>query len=393
MTKAKHVTEMIARIRQIKSEGLKLKMSRRARVIVCACLVIAVIAVAGAVVVGQHQKLKHDCRDQTQEFTRTTKSLQDSLKKVEPALESTRTARHSSGFTESVKGRNRIKELRDAETKAKQQENVPRPECRTSKQLSASRSVSSQRQASLRSLDAALSSLSDELESYRRDQALTEARTTMANAKTALSSAQSGAQEAMSKAEGTKGLMDDTEARKPYDTVKNQEEATHRLSTDDTASTYDEAVSLKSKADAVQKAADDLVASTKTLNDKVTAYQGALDAKNQQKAQEQPASRDPSDQVPQAQPQNEQHTGSQSVPPSDDTGDPGSRQSAQAPAPRAASGSSSSSTTGRQESTGTEQTAPHAAQPDNGSSTIDFGEQPRQRGSGCTYTEGREVCG
>lgn len=390
MTKAKHVTEMIARIRQIKSEGLKLKMSRRARVIVCACLVIAVIAVAGAVVVGQHQKLKHDCRDQAQEFTRTTKSLQDSLKKVEPALESTRTARHSSGFTESVKGRNRIKELRDAETKAKQQENVPRPECRTSKQLSASRSVSSQRQASLRSLDAALSSLSNELESYRRDQALTEARTTMANAKTALSSAQSGAQEAMSKAEGTKGLMDDTEARKPYDTVKNQEEATHRLSTDDTASTYDEAVSLKSKADAVQKAADDLVASTKTLNDKVTAYQGALDAKNQQKAQEQPSSGDPSDQVPQAQPQNEQHTGSQSVPPSDDTGDPGSRQSAQAPAPRAASGSSQ---TERQKSTGTEQTDTHAEQPSSGSSTIDFGEQPRQRGSGCTYTEGREVCG
>ena len=392
MTKAKHVTEMIARIRQIKSEGLKLKMSRRARVIVCACLVIAVIAVAGAVVVGQHQKLKHDCRDQAQEFTRTTKSLQDSLKKVEPALESTRTARHSSGFTESTKGRNRIKELRDAETKAKQQENVPRPECRTSKQLSASRSVSSQRQASLRSLNTALSSLGNELESYRRDQALTEARTTMANAKTALSSAQSGAQEAMSKAEGTKGLMDDTEARKPYDTVKNQEEATHRLSTDDTASTYDEAVSLKSKADAVQKAADDLVTSTKTLNDKVTAYQGALDAKNQQKAQEQPASGDPSDQVPQAQPQNEQHTGGQSVSPSDDTGDPGSRQPAQAPAPRTASGSSSS-TTGRQESTGTEQTAPHAAQPNSSSSTIDFGEQPRQRGSGCTYTEGREVCG
>lgn len=392
MTKAKHVTEMIARIRQIKSEGLKLKMSRRARMIVCACLVIAAIAVAGAVVVGQHQKLKHDCRDQAQEFTRTTKSLQDSLKKVEPALESTRTARHSSGFTESTKGRNRIKELRDAETKAKQQENVPRPECRTSKQLSVSRSVSSQRQASLRSLDAALSSLSNELESYRRDQALTEARTTMANAKTALSSAQSGAQEAMSKAEVTKGLMDDTEARKPYDTVKNQEEATHRLSTDDTASTYDEAVSLKSKADAVQKAADDLVASTKTLNDKVTAYQGALDAKNQQKAQEQPASGDPSDQVPQAQPQNEQHTGGQSVPPSDDTGDPGSRQSAQAPALRAASGSSSS-TTGRQESTGTEQTGTHAEQPSSSSSTIDFGEQPRQRGSGCTYTEGREVCG
>ena len=392
MTKAKHVTEMIARIRQIKSEGLKLKMSRRARVIVCACLVIAVIAVAGAVVVGQHQKLKHDCHDQAQEFTKTTKSLQDSLKKVEPALESTRTARHSSGFTESTKGRNRIKELRDAETKAKQQENVPQPECRTSKQLSASRSVSSQRQASLRSLNTALSSLSDELESYRRDQALTEARTTMANAKTALSSAQSGAQEAMSKAEGTKGLMDDTEARKPYDTVKNQEEATHRLSTDDTASTYDEAVSLKSKADAVQKAADDLVASTKTLNDKVTAYQGALDAKNQQKAQEQPASGDPSDQVPQAQPQNEQHTGGQSVSPSDDTGDPGSRQPAQAPAPRTASGSSSS-TTGRQESTGTEQTGTHAEQPSSSSSTIDFGEQPRQRGSGCTYTEGREVCG
>lgn len=392
MTKAKHVTEMIARIRQIKSEGLKLKMSRRARVIMCACLVIAVIAVAGAVVVGQHQKLKHDCHDQAQEFTKTTKSLQGSLKKVEPALESTRTARHSSGFTESTKGRNRIKELRDAETKAKQQENVPQPECRTSKQLSTSRSVSSQRQASLRSLNTALSSLSDELESYRRDQALTEARTTMANAKTALSSAQSGAQEAMSKAEGTKGLMDDTEARKPYDTVKNQEEATHRLSTDDTASTYDEAVSLKSKADAVQKAADDLVASTKTLNDKVTAYQGALDAKNQQKAQEQPASGDPSDQVPQAQPQNEQHTGGQSVSPSDDTGDPGSRQPAQAPAPRTASGSSSS-TTGRQESTGTEQTAPHAAQPNSSSSTIDFGEQPRQRGSGCTYTEGREVCG
>jgi hypothetical protein len=392
VTKAKHVTEMIARIRQIKSEGLKLKMSRRARVIVCACLVIAVIAVAGAVVVGQHQKLKHDCHDQAQEFTKTTKSLQDSLKKVEPALESTRTARHSSGFTESTKGRNRIKELRDAETKAKQQENVPQPECRTSKQLSASRSVSSQRQASLRSLNTALSSLSDELESYRRDQALTEARTTMANAKTALSSAQSGAQEAMSKAEGTKGLMDDTEARKPYDTVKNQEEATHRLSTDDTASTYDEAVSLKSKADAVQKAADDLVASTKTLNDKVTAYQGALDAKNQQKAQEQPASGDPSDQVPQAQPQNEQHTGGQSVSPSDDTGDPGSRQPAQAPAPRTASGSSSS-TTGRQESTGTEQTGTHAEQPSSSSSTIDFGEQPRQRGSGCTYTEGREVCG
>lgn len=392
MTKAKHVTEMIARIRQIKSEGLKLKMSRRARMIVCACLVIAVIAVAGAVVVGQHQKLKHDCRDQAQEFTRTTKSLQDSLKKVEPALKSTRTARHSSGFTESTKGRNQIKELRDAETKAKQQENVPRPECRTSKQLSASRSVSSQRQTALRSLDAALSSLADELESYRRDQALTEARTTMANAKTALSSAQSGAQEAMSKAEGTKGLMDDTEARKPYDTVKKQEEATHRLSTDDTASTYDEAVSLKSKADAVQKAADDLVASTKTLNDKVTAYQGALDAKNQQKAQEQPASGDPSDQVPQAQTQNEQHTGSQSVSPSDDTGDPGSRQPAQAPAPRTASGSSSS-TTGRQESTGTEQTGTHAEQPSSGSSTIDFGEQPRQRGSGCTYTEGREVCG
>ena len=392
MTKTKRVTEMIARVRQIKSEGLKLKMSRRARLIVCTFLVTAVIAVAGAVVVGQHQKLKHDCRDQAQEFTRTTKGLQDSLKKVEPALESTRTARHSSGFTESVKGRNRIKELRDAETKAKQQENVPQPECRTSKQLSASRSVSSQRQASLRSLNTALSSLSDELESYRRDQALTEARTTMANAKTALSSAQSGAQEAMSKAEGTKGLMDDTEARKPYDTVKNQEEATHRLSTDDTASTYDEAVSLKSKADAVQKAADDLVASTKTLNDKVTAYQGALDAKNQQKAQEQPASGDPSDQVPQAQPQNEQHTGGQSVSPSDDTGDPGSRQPAQAPAPRTASGSSSS-TTGRQESTGTEQTAPHAAQPNSSSSTIDFGEQPRQRGSGCTYTEGREVCG
>lgn len=392
MTKTKRVTEMIARIRQIKSEGLKLKMSRRARVIVCACLVTAVIAVAGAVVVGQHQKLKHDCRDQAQEFTRTTKGLQDSLKKVEPALESTRTARHSSGFTESVKGRNRIKELRDAETKAKQQENVPRPECRTSKQLSASRSVSSQRQASLQSLDAALSYLSNELESYRRDQALTEARTTMANAKTDLSSAQSGAQEAMSKAEGTKGLMDDTEARKPYDTVKNQEEATHRLSTDDTASTYDEAVGLKSKADAVQKAADDLVASTKTLNDKVTAYQGALDAKNQQKAQEQPASGDPGGQAPQAQPRNEQHTGSQSVPPSDDTGDPGSRQSAQAPAPRAASGSSSS-TTGHQESTGTEQTDTHAEQPSSGSSTIDFGEQPRQRGSGCTYTEGREVCG
>ena len=108
MTKAKHVTEMIARVRQIKSEGLKLKMSRRARMIVCACLVIAVIAVAGAVVVGQHQKLKHDCRDQAQEFTRTTKSLQDSLKKVDPALETTRTARHSSGFTESTKGRNRI---------------------------------------------------------------------------------------------------------------------------------------------------------------------------------------------------------------------------------------------------------------------------------------------
>lgn len=392
MTKAKRVTEMIARIRQIRSEGLKLKMSRRTRVIVCAFLVTVVITVAGAVVVGQHQKLKHDCRDQAQEFTRTTKGLQDSLKKVEPALESTRTARHSSGFAESTKGRNRIKGLRDAETKAKQQKNVPRPECRTSKQLSVSRSVSSQRQASLRSLDAALSSLSDELESYRRDQALTEARTTMANAKTALSSAQSGAQEAMSKAEGTKGLMDDTEARKPYDTVKNQEEATHRLSTDDTASTYDEAVSLKSKADAVQKAADDLVASTKTLNDKVTAYQGALDAKNQQKAQEQPASGDPSDQVPQAQSQNEQHTGSQSVPPSDDTGDPESRQPAQAPAPRAASGSSSS-TTGHQESTGTEQTAPHAAQPNSDSSTIDFGEQPRQRGSGCTYTESREVCG
>lgn len=392
MTKTKHVTEMIARIRQIKSEGLKLKMSRRARVIVCACLVTAVIAVAGAVVVGQHQKLKHDCRDQAQEFTRTTKSLQDSLKKVEPALESTRTARHSSGFTESTKGRNRIKELHDAETKAKQQENVPQPECRTSKQLSASRSVSSQRQTALKSLNTALSSLSSELESYRRDQALTEARTTMANAKTALSSAQSGAQEAMSKAEGTKGLMDDTEARKPYDTVKNQEEATHRLSTDDTASTYDEAVSLKSKADAVQKAADDLVASTKTLNDKVTAYQGALDAKKQQKTQEQPASEDPSGQTPQAQSQNEQHTGGQAVPPSDDTGDPGSRQPAQAPAPRAASGSSSSAT-GRQESTGTEQTAPQATQPDSGSSTIDFGEQPRQRGSGCTYTEGREVCG
>lgn len=390
MTKAKHVTEMIARIRQIKSEGLKLKMSRRARMIVCACLVIAVIAVAGAVVVGQHQKLKHDCRDQAQEFTRTTKSLQDSLKKVEPALKSTRTARHSSGFTESTKGRNQIKELRDAETKAKQQENVPRPECRTSKQLSASRSVSSQRQTALRSLDAALSSLADELESYRRDQALTEARTTMANAKTALSSAQSGAQEAMSKAEGTKGLMDDTEARKPYDTVKNQEEATHRLSTDDTASTYDEAVSLKSKADAVQKAVDDLVASTKTLNDKVTAYQGALDAKNQHKAQEQPASGDPGGQAPQAQPRKEQHTGGQSVPPSDDTGDPESHQSAQAPAPRAAS---ESSVTESQESTGTEQTGTHAEQPSSGSSTIDFGEQPRQRGSGCTYTEGREVCG
>ena len=389
MTKAKHVTEIIARIRQIKSEGLKLKISRRTRVIVCACLVIAVIAVAGAVVVGQHHKLKHDCRDQAQEFTRTTKSLQDSLKKVEPVLENTRTARHSSGFTESTKGRNRIKELRDAETKAKQQENVPQPECRTSKQLSASRSVSSQRQTAMKSLNTALSSLSSELESYRRDQALTEARTTMANAKTTLSSAQSGAQEAMSKAEGTKGLMDDTEARKPYDTVKNQEEATHRLSTDDTASTYDEAVSLKSKADAVQKAADDLVASTKTLNDKVTAYQGALDAKKQQKTQEQPASEDPSGQAPQAQSQNEQHTGDQAVPPSDDTGDPGSRQPAHTP--RAASGSSSSAT-GRQESTGTEQTAPQATQPGSGSSTIDFGEQPRQRGSGCTYTEDREVC-